>query len=644
MSNLENDELIRLRERVAALEREIVAARPVSDWESLQSSPIPLWTTIDDRIVFANAEALKLLGAESADQLVSHSVFDFTAPEYHDIVRARTRDETQYGHVTPTVEGQLLTVDGRRVDVQITSIGFLHQGRQARHVSMIDISFRKRADARMMETSRRFEDLVENLREVFYITDPIAKKTLYVSPGYELIWQRSCQSLYDNYSSWLDAVHPDDRARIEKSIHLATGTKEEYRIVRGDGETRSIRARTFPVRNEGGDVVRIVGFCEDVTEWKRMEAQLTQSQKMDAVGRLAGGIAHDFNNLLTVINGYAAMLADRADLPPDVHADLASIRRAGQRATALTSQLLTFSRKQNAQPKNVDLNEVVRGVEPILRRLIREDVDLVTVLAPEPVCVKADPSQLEQVLLNLVINGRDAIDRTGAITIETGHCERPDGEQAMLVVTDTGRGMSQQTQERIFEPFFTTKENGKGTGLGLATVYGIVKQAGGTIWVYSEEGHGSAFKIYLPLMRSAEQMETEQPVRTPARGSGLVLFVEDEEAVRKMSAAVLRGRGYEVLEAANGEEALGLLLAELRPIDVLVTDVIMPRMGGPELAERMKEFHPDMHVLFISGYTEHAVIHTGKVGPGVHHLAKPFTPDALARKVGEVMAPRTMTA
>lgn len=652
MSNLEieeardlSEELIRLRERVAILERELLAARPLADWNLFEKSPLPVWTTVDDRIVFANREMEKMLGAPSREKLVGRSVFDFIIPEHHEMVRERSRVEIDEDRVAPITEGQLITFDGKRIDVQVTSISFRHGSGWARHVSFIDISARKRADARQAETLQRFQELAENLREVFYIIDPVARRTLYVSPGYEAVWQRSCQSLYENFRSWMDSVHPDDRGRMERAILSPEGLKEEYRILRGDGEVRSIRARTFPVRDANGQPVRIVGFCEDVTEWKRLEQQLVQSQKMDAVGRLAGGIAHDFNNVLTVINGYSAMLAERIDLPEDVHSDLQSIRRAGQRAAALTAQLLTFSRTQSMQPRNVDLNEVVRVVEPILRRLIREDVELITALLPEQVCVRADPSQLEQVILNLVINARDAIEEVGTITLETGIEKDAAGvPRAVLAVSDTGCGMSQQTQDRIFEPFFSTKESGKGTGLGLATVYGVVKQTGGTIWVYSEQGEGSTFKIYLPLTQSAENGGPEPAERISSRGSGTILFVEDEESVRKMSVTSLRTRGYRVLEAANGEDAMALVGDNPSAIDVLVTDVIMPRMGGTELAQRLLGLNPKLRVLYISGYTENAVIHTGRVQPGVQYLAKPFTPDALARKVAEVIAPRTMTA
>lgn len=655
--DLSNDrvsgELIRLRERVALLERQNVRSQTQPLWQSLEDSPIPIWTTRDHKIAFANGPALKLVGAKTSGELVGRSIFDFIAPEYHAMVRSRSREELEFGHETPIVEEEVVRMDGSRIHVQVTTHPFPQDGPASRHVSFIDITERKKAERKLLDISERFHELADNIREVFWIFDPKAVRMLYVSPGYELIWQRSVQSLYEEPFSWMDAIHFDDCERVRIAFRQMDSVKE-YRILRLSGEVRWVRSRTFPIRDDNGDVLRTVGFSEDITDWKRLEQQLVQSQKMDAIGRLAGGIAHDFNNLLTVINGYAAMLMERSDLPAGTMPDLQSIGRAGERAAALTAQLLAFSRTQSMQPKTIDLNTTLSDVEPILRRLIREDVDLRTVPFPGRVCAKADATQIEQVLLNLVINARDAMDGIGLITIETGkvtfdaesarlHSGCAPGHYALIAVSDTGRGMNAHTQERIFEPFFTTKSLGQGTGLGLATVYGIVKQSGGNIFVYSEEGVGSAFKVYLPLVTDSEREEPETALRQVCDGTATVLIVEDEEQVRKVACAVLRARGYRVFEASNGQEALK---PEFLPanIDLLVTDVIMPKMGGPELAQKLAVRNPDMRVLFMSGYTENAAIHKGMLEPGVQHLAKPFTPDALARKVTEALAPRTMNA
>jgi two-component system, cell cycle sensor histidine kinase and response regulator CckA len=510
----------------------------------------------------------------------------------------------------------------------------------------------------------RFHDLADNIREIISIFEPDLGLQVYVSPAYELIWERSRESLYADPSSWLEAIHPEDLPRVQKTLEsmesgkidfLRTDSlKDEFRIIRRNGEYRWMRARYTPIRGENGDILRVISFIEDITDWKKLETQLIQSQKMDAVGRLAGGIAHDFNNLLTVINGYSALLGERLDLSDDVQEDLKSIRKAGDRAAALTSQLLAFSRKAMLQSRIIELNQAIAGVEPMLRRLIRENVELSTFLNSDPMNVKADPTQLEQVIMNLVINARDAIESTGTITIETGtvrfdaemarlHGNSEPGVYAMMAVSDTGRGMSPEIQERIFEPFFTTKELGQGTGLGLATVYGIVKQSKGTIWVYSEEGSGTTFKVYLPLASPPSKSEVEPVAQKSAFGTGTILLVEDDEQVRNIASEVLRKRGYEVIQAANGEEARRLATTISR-IDLLVTDVIMPKMGGRELAIILTGEHPGMKVLFISGYTENAAIQVASLSPGIHHLAKPFSPDALAQKVNQLLVQKTMTA
>ena len=397
-----------------------------------------------------------------------------------------------------------------------------------------------------------------------------------------------------------------------------------------------------------GASARLV-LATDMTERCRLEEQLRQSQKMKAIGSLAGGIAHDFNNLLTAIIGYSQMLSRRFEHDDDARSDIEEIEKAGHRAASLTNQLLAFSRKQVLEPKIVCLNFVLDEIEKFFRRLLGEDIDLVTILRPELGVVKADPGQLQQVILNLVVNARDAMPTGGKLTIETSNVEIDDayvrthvdvtpGSYVMLAVSDNGCGMDSKTQDRIFEPFFTTKEQGKGTGLGLSTVYGIVKQSGGHIWVYSEPGHGTTFKIYLPR---AEQAETAARVNgysnARTRGTETVLLVEDEPLVRQLAVRVLQERGYTVLQAVNGEESLRLAEAYDDQIHLLLTDVVMPGISGSALAARIKEQRSITKVLFASGYTDDAIVHHGMLDPGVAFLQKPFTPDSLARKVREVL-------
>ncbi len=381
----------------------------------------------------------------------------------------------------------------------------------------------------------------------------------------------------------------------------------------------------------------------------RLEEQLQQAQKMEAIGRLAGGVAHDFNNLLTVITGYSQVLLDGLPANDPMRIHVSQIKKAGDRAALLTRQLLAFSRKQVLAPEVLDLNTIVANINKMLPRLIGEDIDLVAVACPDLGRVKADPGQIEQVIMNLAVNARDAMPQGGRLTIETANVDLDKdyskqhpvvlpGPYVMLAVSDTGTGMTPETQSRVFEPFFTTKEQGKGTGLGLAMVYGIVKQSGGYVWVYSEPGKGTAFKIYLPRVAEAleEVVEAMAEVRTSG-GVETILVVEDNDAVRCLVRSVLESRGYTPLEAGSGEEALSLAAGHSGPIHILLTDVVMPRMNGRELAARLALPHPETKVIYMSGYTDDSVVRHRVLDPGTQFLQKPFIPETLARKIREVL-------
>src|SRR5437879_1802067 len=396
-------------------------------------------------------------------------------------------------------------------------------------------------------------------------------------------------------------------------------------------------------------VKRALREAEERAERKKLEEQLRQAQKMEAIGQLTGGIAHDFNNMLTVIIGYSELMLQRLKADDPLRSEVEQVKEAGVRASLLTRQLLAFSRKQVLQPRVLDLNAVLTNMDRMLQRLIGEDIDLVTVPAPGLGRVLADPGQIEQVIMNLAVNARDAMPQGGKLTIETANVELDDayarqhgpvqsGPYVMLAVSDTGCGMDAETQARIFEPFFTTKEPGKGTGLGLSTVYGIVKQSEGYVWVYSEVGRGTTFKVYLPMVEGA--VETVEPGVTPTRtvrGSETILLVEDDHAVRVLARSVLQAHGYSVLEASQGKEALLLSGQHEGPIHLMVTDTVMPGMSGRDLSECLKPSRPNMKVIFMSGYTDKAIIHHGELAPGTAFLQKPFTPDALALKVRGVL-------
>jgi two-component system cell cycle sensor histidine kinase/response regulator CckA len=456
-----------------------------------------------------------------------------------------------------------------------------------------------------------------------------------------------------NSTGWESLYHPQDRsiaAMHHETLRARRSDAIDARIVTSEQQIRWVRLHGRPIWDEdAGRVVRIYGAAEDVTTQKQLEQQLLQSQKMEAIGKLAGGVAHDFNNLLTIISGYGQLLREQAHWGGSNVEYLDAIMRAADRAAQLTNQLLAFSRRQLLQLKVVDLNTVVADVEKMLRRLIGEDVEFRFVPGAELGLVKVDSGQIEQVIVNLAANARDAMPTGGLLTIETSNIDLNDsyprehsvvtpGRYVLLCVTDTGTGMDKETVARIFEPFFTTKEVGKGTGLGLAMVYGIIRQSGGYIWAYSEPGRGTSFKIYLPRLESNETVaEMPAPLGPPRRGSETILVVEDEEAVRGLMRQVLSGRGYRVLDTGDVDDALRLCKQYGGDIALLISDVILPRMSGPQLAGLALKLRPRIKVLYASGYTDNALIHHGLFQQCVTLLQKPFSPDTLARKVREVL-------
>ena len=521
---------------------------------------------------------------------------------------------------------------------------------------MADVTERRWAEAALRESESNYRTLVENLPQKVFLKD---RHSVYVSCN-----ENYAQDLkiapaeivgktdYDFYPEELAGKYRTDDRRIMKSGETED-IEEAY--VR-EGRRLCVHTVKTPVRNEQGNTVGVLGIFWDVTERRqaeeekeRLQAQLLQAQKMEAVGRLAGGIAHDFNNLMTIVTGYGELALKTLDEDDPLRKDIEEMKRAGERAARLTRQLLAFSRKQVIQPKVLDLNVVVAGTGKMLRRLIGEDIDLVTILEARPGVVEADPGQLEQVIMNLAVNARDAMPEGGKLTIETrdteldedyarGKLDVEPGSYVLLAMSDTGCGMDEETRSHVFEPFFTTKGEGKGTGLGLATTYGIVKQHNGHISVYSEPGHGTTVKVYLP--RLEEAIEVTAPDAVPAgspRGTETVLLVEDEDVVRAVASKILELQGYSVLGASDGEAALRVCQRYEGVIHLMITDVVMPGMSGRELAERVAVLHPGTKVLYMSGYTDDAIVHHGVLDAGTPFIGKPFAPDALARKVREVL-------
>ena len=638
---------------------------------------------------------------------------------------------------------------------------------------------RHHAEGSLRQSEERFRQIAATVTQVFWIADVADHKILYISPGYERIWGRSCESLYSAPRSFLDAVHPDDRGPVLRTLESqqrGVPFDHEYRIVRPDGEIRHVHDRGFPIRRADGSVVEYVGVAEDitgrlkaeravfdaeermrfaleasqlgvweanlrtgaaywsdtcqtmhgvapgsfgdtfeafldrihaddrdavratieeairgrtdaqfdyrttaldgttrwiaavgrfsydasgaptrgagiasdVTERRQLEEQLRQSQKMEAVGQLAGGVAHDFNNLLTAILGFSEFLAESLPQGDARLEDVGEIRHAAERAATLTRQLLAFSRKQIFAVRVLSLGDVVGELTPMLRRVLGESIDLATIVG-DRTFVKADPGQLQQVIVNLAVNAHDAMRDGGRLTIETSdvmldeafahrHPSVRPGPHVKLTVTDTGHGMDAATQKRIFEPFFTTKPQGQGTGLGLATVYGIVKQSGGSIWVQSEPGRGTTFTVFLPKTEDrADAAERQAPEARTHGGAETVMLIEDELLVREYVYKVLTRHGYSVHAFADPCRAIAYAEANSAPIDLVLTDVVLPNMSGKAAVAKILEQHPESRTLFMSGYADHAIVRQGMLDEGTAFLQKPFTPAALGKKIRDVL-------
>ncbi|MFI5072404.1 MAG: PAS domain S-box protein [Terriglobales bacterium] len=507
---------------------------------------------------------------------------------------------------------------------------------------------RKRAESAVRQCEERFHDLFENAKDILFTLDLEGRITSLNKSAEEVMGWTKSEALQRNIKSLVAPEHFGLCGQMMRRILNEEPLQHfEISMLRKDGRTAVLETSARLIRSNGKkDGVQ--GIARDVTERRQLENMVRQSQKLEAIGRLSGGLAHDFNNLLCVISGHAEMLSERLDPTNTTFKSITQIKKATDSAASLTRQLLAFSRKQVFHPQTLDLNTIVVESEKLLGRLIGEHIEFFTALDPTLGNVRVDPVQIEQVLVNLILNARDAMPQGGKLTIETSNIDLeesyeskrsliPAGSYAMVAITDTGCGMDEETQSRIFEPFYTTKELGKGTGLGLATVYGIVKQSGGFIWVYSEHGRGSTFKVYLPRVENSVTPLPGKQQIDACKGTETVLLVEDAEPLRALIRQFLQLGGYTVLEAENGNEALRIADAFGGPIHLLLTDVVMPRMGGRQLAEQLMSVRPAMKVLYMSGYPNDGIANCGILSAGVVLLEKPFTREILSRRVRQVL-------
>jgi PAS domain S-box-containing protein len=611
----------------------------------LEQTQEAVLVAVDGNVAYANPACVEMFGYERP--LLGVPVTIFFAPGSREQI-GEFVEQRSAGRPAPELyEAVGLRADGSTFDVEVRVTPIEFDGRAGRQAILRDITGRKRMEAGLKESEERYRLLFErNLAGVYRSTAD--GRILECNRAFaRMLGYASAAEAMAHPEWWLHdhpGAHEEFWERLRKEGSIAN---HEGQARRKDGTPVWVIQNVSLLSDEDGEET-LLGTVFDVTERRRLEEQLLQSQKMEAVGRLAGGIAHDFNNLLTAIAGYSDLLLSELPANDARRESAVEIREAGRRAAGLTQQLLAFSRRQVLEPRVLDLNAVIAGMEKMLRRVIGEDIELTTALDPDLWHTMADPGQIEQAIVNLAVNARDAMPRGGQLTLETGNVTLDDqfastyatvqpGPHVMLAVSDTGIGMDAALQSRLFEPFFTTKERGKGTGLGLSTTYGIVKQSGGSIWVYSEPGVGTTFKIYLPRCEEPlAESEAPPPPLTTRPGSETVLLVEDEAEVRRLVERLLRMQGYTVLSAPSPAEAISAARAAGR-IDLLVTDVIMPGMNGREMASVLAAERPRMRVLYMSGYTDAAIAQQGILEPGTAFLSKPFTPDVLARKVREVL-------
>jgi len=604
--------------------------------------------TIDGehRITLFNSGAEKIFGYRA--QEVMGKPIHLLLPE-----RFRTTHEEQVNAFSASPDvlrpmNERDTVFGRRADgsefpAEASISKFQAAGEKIMTVRLRDLSERYATEQRL----RQMAVIVESSQDAI-ISEDLKGVIVSWNPGAERMYGYAAAEVIGRDARMLLPPGAED----EVSAHIAQvgaglSLTQETARRRADGKKIEVALTVSPIRGLNGEVTGLVTIARDIGERKRLEQQLLHSQKLEAVGRLAGGVAHDFNNLLSIIVGYTYLVQSSTAEGDPLRNSADEIMQAAEKAASLTRQLLAFSRKQVMHPEVIDLNEVATAIGKIVPRLVGDDIDVRFLPGPDLQRIKVDPGQMEQVIMNLVVNARDAMPEGGKLTIETANvrfgetqAQQHDvqaGDYVMLAVSDSGHGMDAETRSHIFEPFFTTKEEGKGTGLGLATVYGIVSQSNGHVWVYSEPGQGTTFKLYFPATTDAATRRLAAKPLPAICGRETILLTEDEPRLRELLTRVLRDRGYNVLAAASGEEALALAGQLSEPVAVLVTDVVMPGMRGQTLAEKLLQLYPAMSVVYMSGYTDNALVHRATLPDGANFLQKPFTPEALLRRVREVL-------
>ncbi|MGH9484922.1 MAG: PAS domain S-box protein, partial [Terriglobales bacterium] len=623
--------------------------------QQFDNNPQPMWvfSIASLRFLEVNESAVREFGY-TREEFLNMSVLDIRPPED----RARARAVVKNAQPAKGWLWRYRTKSGELLEAEAFAQPVDWHGEPAFLSFINDVTARRRTEHQLHEQEDQVRTLLESTSEGIFTLDlegkcvwcnPAAASLLGLASSTHLVG-RQVHALA-HHTRGGGQPFPAEACNLLLAVRSGQAISlDEEMLWRADGASFPADIRCNPLYREGKLAGAVIAVA-DVSERRSLRGQIQQAQKMEAVGRLAAGIAHDFNNLLTVINGYADMLLQREHAPmaPDrQHNALDSIRKAGERAALLTRQLLAFSRQQVIEPKLLNLNSVLEEMDPLLRRVLSEDIELALACEAHLGTVRADPGQLGQILMNLVVNARDAMPHGGRITIETAnvvldasyaaaHAEVVPGEYALVAVSDTGTGMDAGTLSHLFEPFFTTKPVGKGTGLGLATVFGIVKQSGGTVAAYSEPGHGTAIKVYLPRVAPAEGAPRPYPPGAVAGGHETILLVEDEDAVRQLACAVLRARGYNVMAASRPSQALEIVARHTGALDMVMTDVIMPEMDGRRLARQIAAHRPGLAVLYASGFPDRAITQHHDLAQGTAFIQKPFTPDALIAKVRAVL-------